>query len=99
MIALVIFVALYGGVNGTITLIRGMAIPDMLGREGYGAINGALTLPTNVVRAAAPFGAALLWGITEDYSPVLWLMAGGGAAATAAFWYAAHKSARTRGPG
>ena len=91
-VALVIFVLLYGGVNGMMTIIRGTAIPDMLGREGYGAINGALTLPTNVIRAAAPFGAALVWGVTEDYSLVLWLMIGGGAVATAAFWYAAQNT-------
>ncbi len=82
------FAALYGAANGVITIVRGMAVPELLGREAYGAINGALSLPANVARAAAPFGAALLWTASGGYGPVLWAILGGGVIAAAAFWYA-----------
>jgi hypothetical protein len=78
------------------TIIRGTAVADLLGRDGYGAINGALTLPSNIGRAAAPFGAALIWDITGDYGAVLWTIAAGGAIAAAAFWFAAGAAARSR---
>jgi predicted MFS family arabinose efflux permease len=89
VLALFAFAAIYGAANGVITIVRGTAVPELLGREGYGAINGALTLPANAARAAAPFGAALLWGLAGDYGAVLWVVALGGAIGGAAFWYAA----------
>jgi hypothetical protein len=41
----------------------------MLTRDAYGAINGALAVPTFVAKAAAPFGAALLWAASGSYVP------------------------------
>ncbi|HEX7968794.1 MAG TPA: MFS transporter, partial [Stellaceae bacterium] len=87
------FACVYGGANGVITIIRGTAVPDLLWREGYGAINGALTLPANVARAAAPFGAALIWGATGDYDAVLWAILLGGIIAGLGFWLAAARAA------
>jgi MFS family permease len=89
LVGLFAFAALYGAANGVITIVRGIAVPDLLGREGYGAINGALTLPANVARAAAPFGAALIWSASGNYEFVLWSMVGGGALSALAFWFAA----------
>ena len=40
--ALCVFAILYGVANGIMTIVRGTAVPDLLWREGYGAINGAL---------------------------------------------------------
>lgn len=90
--ALFAFAALYGAANGVITIVRGTAVPDLLWREGYGAINGALTLPANVARAAAPFGAALIWSATGNYGVMLWSMLAGGAVSALAFWYAAARA-------
>ncbi|HWI28500.1 MAG TPA: MFS transporter [Stellaceae bacterium] len=87
--ALFAFAAVYGAANGVITIVRGLAVPELLGREAYGAINGALTLPANLARAAAPFGAALLWAAAGGYGAVLWAITAGGAVAAVAFWYAA----------
>ena len=49
---------LYGAGNGIMTIVRGMAVPEMLTREAYGAINGALAAPGMLARALAPVGAA-----------------------------------------
>jgi predicted MFS family arabinose efflux permease len=87
--ALFAFAAIYGAANGIVTIIRGTAVPDLLWREGYGAINGALTLPANVARAAAPFGAALIWSAAGSYQAVLWSILLGGILAAAAFSQAA----------
>src|SRR6202012_5639418 len=55
------YAVLQGGGTGILPLVRGTAVPDLMGREGYGAINGALALPANIARAVAPFGAAVIW--------------------------------------
>lgn len=89
IIGLFAFAAIYGAANGIITIVRGLAVPELLGREAYGAINGALTLPANVARAVAPFGAALLWTLAGGYGAVLWVVLAGGVIAALGFWYAA----------
>jgi predicted MFS family arabinose efflux permease len=89
LVALFAFAVVYGAANGVITIVRGLAVPDLLWREGYGAINGALTLPANIARAAAPFGAALIWRASGSYDAMLWSMLGGGAVSALAFWFAA----------
>jgi MFS family permease len=89
LVGLFAFAALYGAANGVITIVRGIAVPDLLWPEAYGAINGALTLPANVARAAAPFGAALIWSASGSYDAVLWSMVAGGALSALAFWFAA----------
>jgi hypothetical protein len=37
--------AFYGGANGIITIVRGLMVPEMISRDAYGAINGALLAP------------------------------------------------------
>lgn len=86
--AIFAFAACYGAANGTVTIVRGIAVPELMWREGYGAINGALTLPSNIARAIAPFGAALIWNAGGNYDAVLWSMFGAGCIAALAFWYA-----------
>lgn len=86
--ALFVFAACYGAANGIMTIVRGTAVPDLMWREGYGAINGALTLPSNVARAIAPFVAALIWKAGSNYDAVLWSILAAGFAAALAFWYA-----------
>ena len=51
---LILFAIIYGVANGLITILRGMAVPEFIGPEGYGVVSGALTMPTNVMRAAGP---------------------------------------------
>ena len=94
--ALFAFAACYGAANGIMTIVRGTAVPDLMWREGYGAINGALTLPSNIARAVAPFAAALIWKSGGVYDAVLWSMLGAGCAAAVAFWYASGRKASSR---
>ena len=69
---LILFAILYGVANGLITILRGMAVPEFIGPEGYGVVSGALTMPTNVMRAAGPLLGAFAWSFFGDYTPVLW---------------------------
>jgi len=39
-IAPCLMLVLYGTANGLVTILRGTAIPDLIGSEGYGSING-----------------------------------------------------------
>lgn len=93
-VALFAFAALYGAGNGVLTIVRGTAVPDLMWREGYGAINGALALPANIAKAAAPFGAALIWSFSGGYDAVLWSIFAGAVLAALAWWYAAAQPQR-----
>ena len=55
---------------------RGMAVPEFIGPEGYGVVSGALTMPTNVMRAVGPLAASLVWGAFGGYTVVRWGLAG-----------------------
>jgi hypothetical protein len=72
-------------------VVRGTAVPELLWRESYGAINGALTLPQNLARAAAPYGAAVIWRAAGNYDAVLLAILGGGLVAAAGYWYACRR--------
>ena len=88
------FCLLYGAANGIMTIVRGMAVPEMLTREAYGAVNGVMTAPSAVVRALAPAGAALLWSVGGSYDAVLWAIVAGAVVTMLCFWLAALFSAR-----
>jgi MFS family permease len=68
---LALFAALCGGANGVITIVRGLVVPEMLTREAYGAINGAMLIPSNLAKALAPAGVAALWELSGGYTLVL----------------------------
>ncbi|HEY0834085.1 MAG TPA: MFS transporter, partial [Azospirillum sp.] len=44
--SLAAFAVVYGAANGIMTIVRGLAVPEMLTRAAYGAINGALAVPS-----------------------------------------------------
>ena len=73
---LILFAIIYGVANGLLTILRGMAVPEFIGPEGYGVVSGALTMPTNVMRAAGPLLASVAWGAFGGYTAVLWGLAG-----------------------
>ena len=88
--ALVAFVAaLYGAANGVMTIVRGLAVPEMLTRDAYGAVNGALTAPSMIAKAAAPLAAAMLWQASGSYDAVLVAAIVGSLILVAGFWSAA----------
>lgn len=84
--------AVYGAANGMITIVRGMAVPEMVSRDGYGAVNGSLVAPMSVMSALAPLGAALLWQASGGYGAVLVAIFGGSMMLCAGFWFAAWRA-------
>lgn len=70
------FIFLYGASNGMMTILKGIVVPDLLWMEGYGEINGMLTLASNLAKAFGPLGFALVWERQGDYALVTVLMAG-----------------------
>jgi hypothetical protein len=86
-------VAVYGAVNGISTVVRGTIVRDIFGSRNYGAISGALTLPTTLARAAGPAIGAMLWSLDGSYAPMLVGMAAIGGLGAAGYW------AATRQPG
>jgi predicted MFS family arabinose efflux permease len=91
---LILFAIIYGVANGLITILRGMAVPEFIGPEGYGVVSGALTMPTNLMRAAGPVLASLAWAAFGGYTPVLWGLAAIMLVAAAGFAAAALMSTR-----
>jgi hypothetical protein len=89
-----LFAMLYGTGNGIISIVRGTAVADLLGRAHYGAINGALTIPYNVARALAPVVAAALWSATGDPSLMLWAILGSALVGTVGFGLALSGASR-----
>ena len=71
-IAPCLMLVLYGTANGLVTILRGTAIPDLIGSEGYGSINGTITLVARIGAALAPIAVALAWDKFESYGPVVW---------------------------
>lgn len=88
--------ALYGTGNGLLTIVRGTAVSDLIGRTHYGTINGALTLPVMVAKALAPVVAATLWSATGDPATMLWAMLGSALIGIAGFGVALSGASRTR---
>jgi predicted MFS family arabinose efflux permease len=87
--AVALTAATFGAANGIMTIVRGLVVPEMLTRDAYGAVNGALAVPTMVAKAAAPFGAALLWAASGSYVSVLIALLGGSLLLVIAFWASA----------
>ena len=85
LLSLGLVATLYGVGNGIMTIVRGIAVPDLIGRTHYGAINGALTVPTTVAKALAPFLAAALWSAVGDPSLMLWTILGSALLGTVGF--------------
>jgi MFS family permease len=85
---------LYGAGNGIMTIVRGVAVSDFIGRTHYGAINGALTVPTTVAKALAPFLAAAIWSAVGEPSLMLWTILGSALLGTVGFVLAVSGASR-----
>lgn len=93
-----LFAALYGAANGIMTIVRGMAVPEMLTREGYGAINGAMGAPAMASKAAAPVLGALVWQAFGSYDALVICALVGAVVVAACFWASA-LTTQSGGPG
>jgi len=82
-----------------ITIVRGLMVPEMISRDAYGAINGALIAPMNVTLAIAPLAAAWIWSTTGGYDAVLVAIGIGAIVLCIGFWTAAMLSRPIDGQG
>lgn len=89
MAALAAFAIVYGAANGILTIVRGLAVPEMLSRDSYGALNSLLSIPGLIARSLAPLIVALAWESWGSYEPVLLVILLGSVIVVAAFGLAA----------
>jgi hypothetical protein len=76
-----------------ITIVRGIAVPETVTRQAYGAVNGSLVAPMNLMQAAAtPLAAAVIWQASDGYDAVLVAIFAGSLTLCLGFWFAAGKS-------
>ena len=67
LLCLMVFVLLWGMGNGMLTIVKGTAMAQYVGREHVASLNGALGVPLALVRAAAPLGLGWLWTAQAGY--------------------------------
>lgn len=79
------FVFCWAVADGLMTIVRAAGTAEILGREGYGAVTGALSMIGVLPRTAAPFALALVWEAGGGYGAVPWLLAGVAALGAGAF--------------
>jgi predicted MFS family arabinose efflux permease len=96
--ALLLFAVLFGGPNGVGTMLRAMAMPEMISRHHYATLNGLMMTPVLLAQAAAPWLAALLWKATGGYAAVCWLMVALVLYALAAWFVALQRRGLLRAP-
>lgn len=94
LVLLAIVALFWGAANGIITIVRGLAVPELLTRQAYGAVNGALVAPQLIAMALTPLAAAALWSVSGGYGAVLLAMIAGSLVMMLAFWAAAIISRR-----
>ncbi len=85
----ILFVGSYAVADGLLTIVRSAGAAEILGREGFGAINGALSAAAMLPRTFAPFALALVWEGAGGYGPVPWILVGVGLMAAGSFLVAA----------
>ena len=84
---------LYGASNGVMTIVRAAVPAELFGRAHYGSINGALSAPVIMSRAAAPIAASWLWTPERGYGPLLWALAMAAALAVVCFYWSVRRKA------
>jgi len=93
--ALILFAVIYGGANGMMTILRGTIVQQILWTEGYGAVSGLLSMPSNIAKGIAPISAAAIWTMTGNYAPVEWAVLSVSLVSACAFVFVVHSTADT----
>lgn len=86
-----VFVACWAVADGLLTIVRAAGTAEILGREGYGAVTGALSAAAVLPRTGAPLLLALVWEGAGGYGPVPWLLGAVALVAAAGFVLAARQ--------
>ncbi len=71
--------------DGLFSIVRAGAPAEILGREGYGAVTGALAMASAPLRAFAPVIVALVWQWSGGYDAAIWMLAAAGLLAAVGF--------------
>lgn len=61
------FAVAFGTGMGIKTIVQATAAPELLGRAGYGALQGALMFPVYLAQAGTPVLAASIWQLEGNY--------------------------------
>ena len=62
-----LFAIAFGTGMGVKTIVQATAAPELLGRAGYGALQGALMFPVYLAQAGSPLLAAWIWQLNGSY--------------------------------
>jgi MFS family permease len=87
-----LFIVVYGMGMGIQTILRGVAMPELFGRENYAALSNLLSAPGVAARAVAPLIASLTVAAFGTYEALAWAMLATGLAALVAIWIATRRS-------
>lgn len=87
----ILFVGCWAVADGLLTIVRAAGTAEILGRQGYGAVTGALSAASVLPRTAAPLLLALVWDGAGGYGAVPWLMAAVALVAAGGFFLAASR--------
>ena len=85
----VVFVLAWAVADGLMTIVRAAGTAEILGREGYGTVTGALSAISVLPRTGAPLLLALLWDGMGGYGLVPWLLVAVGVVGAAGYAAAA----------
>nr|WP_255581956.1 MFS transporter [Cupriavidus sp. AU9028] len=85
---LMLAAVLYGCANGINTMLRAMAMPELISRHHYATLNGLMMTPVLLMQAIAPWLGALLWRAAGGYWLMLWAMVALALCALVSFGYA-----------
>lgn len=86
-----VFIGCWAVADGLLTIVRAAGTAEILGRQDYGAVTGALSAVAILPRTGAPLLIALVWEGAGGYGPVPWLLVGVGLATVAGFVFAARQ--------
>jgi len=84
---LIVFALVYGAANGINTMLRAIAMPELVSRSQYATLNGLMMTPVLLAQASAPWLGALLWKASGGYAAVEWAMVAAALVALGAFTY------------
>jgi len=90
-----VFPIFYGASLGIITIVRALAVPELIGPEAYGALNGLLGLVSALALAVTPVLISWIWLISQSYSAPLIVLSAVGLVSLLSFIMAV----RQRSPG
>lgn len=88
---LMVAAVLYGCANGVNTMLRAMAMPELISRSHYATLNGLMMTPVLLMQAVAPWLGALMWRAAGGYWLMLWSMVALALGGLLAFSYALHR--------